>query len=78
MKRRIRLTESDLHRIIKESVNAILNEGNYEGDYEEQQECYCRLLQHHRARILHRKEAVGAVIGSHIGPGACGLIYIAE
>ena len=27
MKRRIRLTESDLHRIVKESVNRILNEG---------------------------------------------------
>ena len=27
MKRRIRLTESDLHRIIKESVNTILSEG---------------------------------------------------
>lgn len=26
MKRRIRLTESDLHRVIKESVNTILNE----------------------------------------------------
>ena len=27
MKQRIRLTESDLHRIVKESVNKILNEG---------------------------------------------------
>lgn len=26
MKKRIRLTESDLHRVIKESVNKILNE----------------------------------------------------
>ena len=26
MKRRIRLTESDLHRIVKESVNKVLNE----------------------------------------------------
>ena len=34
MKKRIRLTESDLHRIIKKSVKGILNEGNYEGDYE--------------------------------------------
>ena len=28
MKRRVRLTEGDLHRIVKESVNKILNEGN--------------------------------------------------
>ena len=27
MKRRIRLTESDLHRIVKKSVNRVLNEG---------------------------------------------------
>ena len=29
MKKLIRLTESDLHQIIKESVNKILNEGGY-------------------------------------------------
>lgn len=29
MKRKIRLTESDLHRVIKESVNTILNEISY-------------------------------------------------
>ena len=29
MKQRIRLTESDLHRIVKESVNKILKESNY-------------------------------------------------
>ena len=34
MKRRIRLTESDLHRIIKESVNKVLNE-DYEFGYNE-------------------------------------------
>lgn len=34
MKRRIRLTESDLHRIIKESVNRVLNE-DYEFGYNE-------------------------------------------
>ena len=28
MKRRIRLTEGDLHRIVKESVNRVLNESN--------------------------------------------------
>ena len=28
MKRKIRLTESDLHRVIKESVNKVLNEDN--------------------------------------------------
>ena len=27
MKKLIRLTESDLHRIVKESVNSVLNEG---------------------------------------------------
>lgn len=34
MKRRIRLTENDLHRIIKESVNRVLNE-DYEFGYNE-------------------------------------------
>ena len=34
MKRKVRLTESDLHRVIKESVNKILSEGNDYGDYE--------------------------------------------
>ena len=29
MKRQVRLTESDLHRIIKKSVNRVLKEGNY-------------------------------------------------
>ena len=35
MKRRIRLTESDLHRIVKESVNRVLREsiGNYPEGY---------------------------------------------
>lgn len=28
MKKRIRLTESDLHRIVKESVNSVLKEAN--------------------------------------------------
>ena len=32
MKRRIRLTESDLHRIVKESVKRILREGKYDLD----------------------------------------------
>ena len=42
MKKRIRLTESDLHRIVKESVNRILREGlvgpeewKYQGDKED-------------------------------------------
>ena len=37
-KKLIRLTESDLHRIIKESVNRIINEGNelYDEWYEEE------------------------------------------
>lgn len=30
MKRRIRLTESDLHRIVKESVNMVLSEGLFD------------------------------------------------
>ena len=35
MKKLIRLTESDLHRIVKESVKKILTEGeNWIGDYE--------------------------------------------
>jgi len=29
MKNRIRITESDLHRIVKESVKKTINEGNY-------------------------------------------------
>ena len=29
MKKIVRLTESDLHRIIKESVNKIINESDY-------------------------------------------------
>ena len=33
-KKLVRLTEGDLHRIIKESVNRVLNEGNYY-EYEE-------------------------------------------
>ena len=33
MKKLIRLTESDLHRIVKESVNRIMNEGWMNGDY---------------------------------------------
>ena len=35
MKRIIRLTESDLHRIVKESVNKILRESGHEGWEEE-------------------------------------------
>ena len=30
MKKTIRLTESDLHRVIKESVKRVLNEGEYD------------------------------------------------
>ena len=30
----IRLTESDLHRIVKESVNRVLNESKYEAGYD--------------------------------------------
>ena len=33
MKKLIRLTESDLHRIVKESVNRILKEVNYADNY---------------------------------------------
>lgn len=33
MKRRIRLSESDLHRIIRESVRQIVNEYDKSGDY---------------------------------------------
>ena len=32
MKKIVRLTESDLHRIIKESVNRIINESDYMDD----------------------------------------------
>ena len=32
-KKRIRLTESDLHRIVKESVKRVLNEGDKYGGY---------------------------------------------
>jgi len=32
MKRRIRLSESDLHRVIKESVRKAINEMNYDED----------------------------------------------
>ena len=30
MKQQIKITESDLHRIVKESVNKVLNEGAYD------------------------------------------------
>jgi hypothetical protein len=44
MKRVIRLTESDLHRIIKESVKSILSEGQkWIGDYD--RETFDRLRQ---------------------------------
>ena len=33
MKKLIRLTESDLHRIVKESVNRVLREGKYRSGY---------------------------------------------
>ena len=38
MKKIVRLTESDLHRIIKESVNRIIKESDYmdDGDLEKQ------------------------------------------
>ena len=46
MKQRIRLTETDLHRIIKESVREVLNEGSYNNEGLEQWE--------------HVKETIGA------------------
>ena len=33
-KQLIRLTEGDLHRVIKESVNKVLKEGRYSGEYD--------------------------------------------
>ena len=33
MKNRIKLNESDLHRIIKQSVNRVINESKYSGEY---------------------------------------------
>jgi len=32
----IRLTETDLHNIVKETVNKILNESRYDDDYDEE------------------------------------------
>ena len=34
MSKRIRLTESDLHRVVKESVNKIINESQYQDSYD--------------------------------------------
>ena len=38
MKRIIRLTEGDLHRIVKESTNKVLNEVGYEGNRQDTEE----------------------------------------
>ena len=38
MKQKIRLTESDLHKIVKESVNRVLNEAGYEGNIQDTEE----------------------------------------
>ena len=42
MKKIVRLTESDLHRIVKESVKKIIREFNPDEDYDYPSECpYC-------------------------------------
>ena len=38
MKRKIRLTEGDLHRIVKESVNTVLNEEKMSQEYRDAME----------------------------------------
>ena len=38
MKQKIRLTESELHKIVKESVNRVLNEAGYEGNIQDTEE----------------------------------------
>lgn len=38
MRRRVRLTEGDLHRIVKESVNRVLREDGYEGTIQDTEE----------------------------------------
>ena len=48
MKRRIRLTESDLHRIIKESVNQILNEISYKTAHKASEEALYKSQNFHK------------------------------
>lgn len=48
MKKIIRLTEGDLHRIIKESVKRTLNEGSFSNNYKE---CL-RLLEKAKSAIM--------------------------
>ena len=52
MKKRIRLTESDLHKIVKESVNRILRESEYD-DFEYDDTAYDR-----NGRKIHKGDVV--------------------
>lgn len=52
MKRKIRLTESDLHRIVKESVNRVLRESEYD-DLEFDETAYDR-----KGNEIHKGDVV--------------------
>ena len=56
MKKTIRLTESDLHRIVKESVGMILNERTYEEAMAEEYNEYKNYVLNLYSHLLEAKE----------------------
>lgn len=59
MKRRVRLTESDLHRIVKESVNRILRESDDEFSYGDSEDLG---RGRHRQTIIYNGKEIGYLL----------------
>lgn len=70
MKQRIRLTESQLHRVIKESVKRVLRESNELDDEFTYSDSYDLGKGRHRQEIIYRGKEIGFLLSIEKNPYA--------